>query len=158
MHHVSIRTADIHRAIAFYDALGFTVTERFTTGMTLACWLEGWNGRLELVQVPTPDPPPDPFADEGYVGYYHLSLDLHHRPRSDPPQADDTLETGLPQWLEEFQHCISTLQDRGIPLTPLKILLPPCQQMIGSQIYEVAFIADPDGLPIEVLNLLNPHT
>jgi len=36
MHHVSIRTANIHRAIAFYQLLGFTLEERFTTGYTLA--------------------------------------------------------------------------------------------------------------------------
>ncbi|MEL7009672.1 MAG: VOC family protein, partial [Cyanobacteria bacterium J06588_4] len=30
MHHASIRTADIHQAIAFYEQLGFTVKERFT--------------------------------------------------------------------------------------------------------------------------------
>ena len=154
MHHVSIRTADIHRAIAFYEALGFTVTERFTTGMTLACWLEGWNGRLELVQVPNPKPPPDPFADEGYVGYYHLSLDLRYRPQAEQPTADGIVTAGLPQWLEDFHHCISTLQDQGIPLDSPKVLLSPCQQMIGSKVYEVAFIAAPDGLPNEVLNLL----
>jgi catechol 2,3-dioxygenase-like lactoylglutathione lyase family enzyme len=34
MHHASIRTANIHRAIAFYEQLGFTVCDRFTTGYT----------------------------------------------------------------------------------------------------------------------------
>ena len=33
-HHASIRTANIHRAIAFYELLGFTFKERFTTGLT----------------------------------------------------------------------------------------------------------------------------
>lgn len=152
MHHVAIRTANIHRAIAFYEALGFTVTERFTTGMTLACWLEGWQGRLELVQVPTPAPPPDPFADEDYVGYYHLSLDLRQAP---PWDGDSTPFTQLPPWLDTFRQRITT-QAQGHPLEPLKVLLEPCQQMIGRQVYEVAFIADPDGLPIEILNPLNP--
>ncbi|MFM7427025.1 MAG: VOC family protein, partial [Elainella sp.] len=35
MHHASIRTADIHRAMAFYECLGFQVCERFTAGITL---------------------------------------------------------------------------------------------------------------------------
>lgn len=58
MHHISIRTANIHRAIAFYEILGFTVCERFTTGYTLACWMEGLNGRIELIEIPQPQPPP----------------------------------------------------------------------------------------------------
>lgn len=134
MHHVSLRTADIHRAIAFYEAIGFVMAERFTAGMTLACWLEGWGGRLELLQVPEPAPPPDPFGDEHYVGYYHLSLDLATSP--DRP-AD------LPTWLD-------TMRDRLAP-NPMPVLLAPCQQMIGDRVYEVAFIADPDGMPIELL-------
>ncbi|MEL6334988.1 MAG: VOC family protein, partial [Cyanobacteria bacterium J06626_26] len=76
MHHASIRTADIHRAIAFYEQLGFRVCERFTTGYTLACWMEGLGGRIELIQIPQPKPPADAFNDEHYVGYYHLSFDL----------------------------------------------------------------------------------
>ena len=76
MHHASIRTANIHLAIAFYEQLGFTVGERFTTGYTLACWLEGLNTRIELIQIPQPKPAPDAFDDEHYVGYYHLAFDL----------------------------------------------------------------------------------
>ncbi|MEO0949403.1 MAG: VOC family protein, partial [Cyanobacteria bacterium J06641_5] len=69
MHHVSIRTANIHRAIAFYELLDFTVSERFTTGTTLACWLESpaLGARLELLQIPEPHPAPDCFGDEHYV-------------------------------------------------------------------------------------------
>ena len=33
MHHASIRTANIHRAIAFYEQLGFSVSDRFTAGL-----------------------------------------------------------------------------------------------------------------------------
>ena len=79
MHHASIRTANIHQAIAFYELLGFTVKERFTTGYTLACWMEGLGGRIELIQIPEPKPAPDAFGDEHYVGYYHLSFDLSDR-------------------------------------------------------------------------------
>ncbi|TAD79226.1 MAG: VOC family protein [Oscillatoriales cyanobacterium] len=141
MHHVSLRTADIHRAIAFYEALGFAITERFTAGITLACWLEGWQGRIELLQVPEPKPAPDPFGDEHYVGYYHLSLDLARSP-DQPTEATEPRLT-IPTWL-------SLLGDRLAP-QPLKVLLRPQQQMIGRGIYEVVFIADPDGMPIEIL-------
>ena len=134
MHHASIRTADIHRAIAFYERLGFTVQERFTTGYTLACWMEGLDGRIELMQIPEPKPAPDAFNDEHYVGYYHLSFDLSRK------------VSDLPSWLEQLQASFATSPDQ-----PLKVLLEPTQQMIGDRVYEVAFIADTDGLPLEFI-------
>ena len=136
MHHASIRTADIHRAIAFYGLLGFKVSERFTAGITLACWMEGLDGRIELMQVPEPKPAADAFSDEHYTGYYHLSFDLTRTTES------------LPIWLEQLR------QDAVSQDMALTVLLEPQQQMIGSSVYEVAFIADTDGLPLEFLRRL----
>ena len=124
-HHTSIRTADIFQAIAFYEALGFEVTERFTAGITLACWMRGAGTNIELMQVPEPKNISDPFGDEYYVGYYHLSFYVEN--------------------LEAF------LQDLVNKLGKVKLLLPPREQTIGDRIYQVAFIADPDGLPIELM-------
>ncbi|BAY25835.1 hypothetical protein NIES2100_56430 [Calothrix sp. NIES-2100] len=137
MHHASIRTANIHQAIAFYEQLGFTVCERFTTGYTLACWMEGLGGRIELIQIPEPKPAPDAFADEHYVGYYHLSFDLTE------------ITPDLPSWLTSLQQRLAIAD-----LQPLKVLLEPTQQQIGDRIFEVAFIADADGLPLEFLRIL----
>jgi catechol 2,3-dioxygenase-like lactoylglutathione lyase family enzyme len=138
MHHVSIRTADIMKAIAFYELLGFTVKERFTTGYTLACWLEGLGGRIELIQIPEPSPPPDAFNDEHYVGYYHISFEI----------SDYT--NNLASWLDELKIKFNQAsQENPQQISPLKILLQPQQQMIGDNVYEVAFIADSDGLPLE---------
>jgi catechol 2,3-dioxygenase-like lactoylglutathione lyase family enzyme len=137
MHHASIRTANIHQAIAFYEQLGFTVCERFTTGYTLACWMEGLGGRIELIQIPEPKPAPDAFADEHYVGYYHLSFDLTE------------ITPDLPSWLNILQQRLVTAD-----LQPLKVLLEPTQQQIGDRIFEVAFIADTDGLPLEFIRIL----
>ncbi len=143
MHHASIRTANIHRAIAFYEQLGFTVCERFTTGYTLACWMEGLGGRIELIQIPEPKPAPDAFADEHYVGYYHLSFDLTN------------ITTDLPSWLTDLKENFTlAAQNQPEHLQPLKILLEPMQQQIGDRIYEVAFIADADGLPLEFIRVL----
>jgi catechol 2,3-dioxygenase-like lactoylglutathione lyase family enzyme len=136
MHHASIRTADIHRAIVFYECLGFVVTERFTTGYTLACWLEGLGGRIELIQIPEPHPAPDAFGNEHYVGYYHLSFDLTHATKD------------LPTWLAYLSAKLEQINQ------PLTILLEPTQQMIGDRVYEVAFIADGDGLPLEFIRVL----
>ncbi|MGI8500827.1 MAG: VOC family protein [Hassallia sp.] len=144
MHHASIRTANIHRAIAFYEHLGFTVCERFTTGYTLACWMEGLGGRIELIQIPEPKPAPDAFADEHYVGYYHLSFDLTQ------------ITTDLPSWLTNLKERMAIAsQSQGEQSQPLVVLLEPTQQQIGSRIYEVAFIADTDGLPLEFLRILS---
>ena len=143
MHHASIRTADILRAIAFYEILGFTVTERFTTGYTLACWLEGLGGRIELMQIPEPKPAPDAFGDEHYVGYYHLSFDLSE------------IGQDLPTWLNNLQaRFTEAVETNPETYQPLKILLAPTQQMIGEKVYEVTFIADSDGLPLEFIRLL----
>ncbi|MDZ8081961.1 MAG: VOC family protein [Nostoc sp. SerVER01] len=138
MHHASIRTANIHRAIAFYEHLGFTISERFTTGYTLACWMEGLGSRIELIQIPEPKPAPDAFADEHYVGYYHLSFDLTE------------IAADLPSWLTKLQERVSKTEE----LQPLKVLLEPTQQQIGDRIYEVAFIADADDLPLEFIRVL----
>ncbi len=138
MHHASIRTANIHRAMAFYQQLGFQVSEQFTAGITLACWMEGLGGRIELLQVPEPRPAADAFTDEHYTGYYHLSFDL----------SDQVAD--LPDWLAQLS---AQFQQAG---EPLKVLLEPTQQMIGSSVYEVAFIADIDGLPLEFLRMLGP--
>ncbi|MBD2578025.1 VOC family protein [Oscillatoria sp. FACHB-1406] len=143
-HHASIRTADIHRAIAFYEQLGFTVCDRFTTGYTLACWMEGLNGRIELIQIPEPAPAPDAFNDEHYVGFYHLSFDL----------TDSCPD--LSSWLQDLQvRILQVSQTEASALQPLKILLAPQQQAIGDRVYEVTFIADADGLPLEFIRQLN---
>ncbi|MCU0567955.1 MAG: VOC family protein [Oculatellaceae cyanobacterium Prado106] len=141
MHHASIRTADIHRAITFYEQLGFQVCERFTAGITLACWMEGLNGRIELVQVPEPKPAADAFHDESYTGYYHLSFDL------------TPVITDLPAWLAQLRQTFDQAVDAGLVTAPLRVLLEPMQQMIGDRIYEVTFIADADGLPLEFIRM-----
>ncbi|XGV96236.1 MAG: VOC family protein [Leptolyngbya sp. BL-A-14] len=143
MHHASIRTANIFRAIAFYEQLGFQVQERFTTGYTLACWMEGLGGRLELIQIPEPKPATDAFGDEHYVGYYHLSFDL-------TAVTDD-----LTHWLTALRDRITqAAQAQPDQVQPLTVLLEPEQQMIGDRVYEVAFIADSDGLPLEFLRVM----
>jgi catechol 2,3-dioxygenase-like lactoylglutathione lyase family enzyme len=138
MHHASIRTANIHQALAFYEVLGFSVQERFTTGYTLACWLTGLGGRIELIQIPEPKPASDAFGDEHYVGYYHLSFDL-------TPITPD-----LSTWLADLK---TKIRDRFKENFSLKILLEPTQQIIGDRTYEVAFIADTDNLPLEFIRI-----
>lgn len=136
LHHVSIRTAQIHQALAFYQLLGFEVEVRFTTGETLACWMTGLGTRIELIQIPKPAPPPDAFFDPHYVGYYHLSFDL-----TDHLEPGQTLEI----WLADLE---AKVKGQGLAW---KMLLPVTEQRIGDQVYGVAFIQDRDGLPLEFL-------
>ncbi|ASC73171.1 hypothetical protein XM38_041330 [Halomicronema hongdechloris C2206] len=133
MHHASIRTADIHRAIAFLRAPRLyragTLYRRHYPSL-----LAGRaGGRIELMQVPQPRPAADAFADEHYTGYYHLSFDLTDRVAS------------LSEWLSQLQHQFDQASQ------PLIVLLSPQQQMIGATVYEVMFLADADGLPLEFL-------
>ncbi len=83
---------------------------------------------LELIQVPQPSPPLDSFGDENYVGYYHLSF-----------VVDDL---------------ILTLQNLASAWGKIQLLLPPRQQTIGETSYLVTFLSDPDGQPIELLQVL----
>ena len=115
LHHASIRTADIHRAIAFYEQLGFTVKERFTTGYTLACWMTGLGGRIELIQIPEPQPAADAFNDEHYVGYYHLSFDL------------TDLTSDLASWLNKLKQNTTASPEAE------SIRLPPHQNFIRTR-------------------------
>ncbi len=153
MHHASIRTADIHRAIAFYRQLGFEIETQFATGYTLACWMVGQpgriEGRIELIQIPQPAPTADAFGDEHYTGYYHLSFDLTN------------IAPSLTVWLTDLRETFAVLgkpetgTDPGaesmLTASTLKVLLEPEQQMIGDRVFEVMFLADSDGLPLEFI-------
>jgi catechol 2,3-dioxygenase-like lactoylglutathione lyase family enzyme len=148
---MSIRTSDIHRAIAFYETLGFAVQQRFTTGYTLACWMMGAAGRLELIEIPQPKPAPDAFGDEHYVGYYHLSFDLTEDLEGRTLGADSGCKAklSLEDWLNKWRE---TLLEKSLPFC---VLLLPQVQTIGELTYRVTFAADPDGLPLEFLHCIN---
>ena len=100
--------------------------------------MEGLGGRIELMQVPEPRPALDAFADEHYTGYYHLSFDLSYQVES------------LPVWLAKLRQ---TMEGSG---GSLSVLLEPQQQQIGDELYEVAFLADTDGLPLEFIRQIGP--
>jgi hypothetical protein len=77
------------------------------------------------MQIPKPHPAPDCFFDEHYTGYYHLSFTI------------DNLEGTLRTLMEKLGR--------------VKLLLSPQEQTIGAITYKTAFIADIDGLPIELI-------
>ncbi|MGL5032993.1 MAG: VOC family protein, partial [Microcystaceae cyanobacterium] len=58
----------------------------------------------------------------------------------------------LSQWLTHLQNCFLEANTNNPNLDlPLKVLLEPCQQVIGDRVYEVLFLADTDGLPLEFI-------
>ena len=71
-------------------------------------------------------------------------------------QLESRVETGhavecagerFADWLRDFA---ATLQAAG--QSAPTILLAPAQQVIGATVYEVMFVADPDGLPLELIH------
>lgn len=106
--------------------------------------MEGLGGRIELIQIPQPRPAADAFGDEHYVGYYHLSFDLTE------------IASELPAWLTALKQRFALAQkNQPEEYQPLNVLVEPMQQQIGDRVYEVAFIADADGLPLEFIRLLS---
>jgi hypothetical protein len=61
----------------------------------------------------------------------------------------------LPSWLTALKERFTEAQKhQPEQYQSLKVLLEPTQQQIGDLIYEVTFIADTDGLPLEFIRLL----
>ncbi len=58
--------------------------------------------------------------------------------------------TWLPGW-SHSKTVTTAAQAQPDQFQPLTVLLEPEQQMIGDRVYEVAFIADTDGLPLEFI-------
>jgi hypothetical protein len=114
---------------------------------------DGLTGRIELIEIPEPKPAPDAFHDEHYVGYYHLSFDLTDRVAS-LPEWLDALRSRFGRSVLSDVSKVSDWSDRDQSEPTLTVLLEPQQQQIGSGIYEVAFIADADGLPLELIRRL----
>ena len=106
--------------------------------------MTGLDGRIELIQIPEPKPAADAFHDEHYVGYYHLSFDLTE------------ITPDLTSWIDQLEQNINNIRASDPDkIASLKVLLKPEQQMISDRIYEVAFIADTDGLPLEFIRVLD---
>ena len=83
-------------------------------------------GRIELIQMLEPKPAPEIWLDEHYTGYYHLSL-----------------------LVQNVEESLKILKSYEIP-----ILMETIEQQIGSERYRVAFVLDPDRLPIELIEKL----
>jgi catechol 2,3-dioxygenase-like lactoylglutathione lyase family enzyme len=168
LHHTALKTRNITRAVQFYSLLGYSVTTKFRAGPARAAWLEldrdplsSHNGthraisaatthaRLELIEVPsyvlnerpnTQHRALDLMQRQDFLGYNHVALDVTR-------QIQYTTLPDLSSW-------IARLNETSIERfrKSLRVALEPQQQIIGTGVYELAFLFDTDGCLVELLH------
>jgi len=152
-HHTAIKTRNITLAIQFYSLLGFEPSEKFRTGPAKAAWLEQRSssgyGRLELIEVP-------PYLLNEPEGMKRQAIDLAKRQDllGQNHLALDVTKSIQNKGLECLSEWIDVLNQRSVETfgKTLRVAVEPMQQMIGSGVYELAFLYDADGALIELLH------
>jgi catechol 2,3-dioxygenase-like lactoylglutathione lyase family enzyme len=159
IHHAALKTRNITTAIQFYTLLGFSVSCKFRAGPARAAWLEfplqepnysnHHTCRLEIIEVPsymlneqegTRKRAIDLMERQDFLGHNHLALDVTN-------QIENWNATrSLQVWMDD-------LNDKSMEVSgkKLRIALAPRQQLIGSAVYELAFLYDADGSLVELL-------
>jgi len=175
LHHTAIRTRDINTAIKFYSLFGFTTESKFRAGPCRAAWIINTNNddckkggdddesrkgqnsvacRLELIEVPAyilqekeseKKRSIDLLSNESMLGLNHYALDVTAYIES--LEKDEYF--GLDQFLDHVNN--KSLEKFG---KTLRIALKPRQKVIGSQVYELAFLYDADGTLFEVVRYI----
>jgi catechol 2,3-dioxygenase-like lactoylglutathione lyase family enzyme len=152
VHHTAIKTRNITMAIQFYTLFGFEPTKKFRAGPARAAWLEhngAANSRLELIEVPSYmlDEPEgmkrralDVTERQNLLGYNHLALEVSASIRQKG-------FSNLTEWLDSLNE--KSMEMFG---KTLRVALQPQQQLIGSSVYELAFLYDADGALVELLH------
>jgi len=177
-HHVAIRTRNIENAIKFYSLFGFKVETKFRAASARAAWLsnamlpngnkndeqsndEGLKGqsyntasRLEIIEIPphvlnekegTIKRAIDLLQNEAILGLNHYALDVTPYIRH---LAKDEYY-GLDQFLLQINQ--ESLDMFG---KTLRVAMQPKQQVIGSQVFELAFVYDADGVVMELMRYI----
>jgi catechol 2,3-dioxygenase-like lactoylglutathione lyase family enzyme len=142
MHHVAIYTRNISVSTTFYSLLGFDEVVRFRAGPARAVWLQQEDSRLELLEIPShlaPTTTPPLPLDTNRVGYHHVALNVTAQVRA----LDDNLQSYL-------DHLNATSRQRFNKT--IRLAVPPRQQIIGGQVYELAFVYDPNDCLVELLH------
>jgi catechol 2,3-dioxygenase-like lactoylglutathione lyase family enzyme len=181
-HHSAVKTRDIEVAIKFYSLLGFRVEAKFRAGPARAAFLtnvpladkenEGRVGaptqtRIELLEVPaymlqeaegTRKRAIDLAKHETLLGLNHLALDVtecirQRRIEEDmvvPPEEVSGAQCslyGLQSWIDDLNSMSIATFGKN-----LRIAVSPDKQIIGSTVYEYAFLYDADGSLIELVS------
>lgn len=174
-HHTALWVQNITTSMAFYSLLGFSEERRFKAGPARAVWLRtqpplelddlpapalAAAHYLELIEVPSHvASKPVNMAEltggsEGggggggaggggresvLRGMNHLALDVTENCRASGG--------GLPAFLRRLNTRSETTFDRSV-----RLVVEPHQRIIGQEVFEVGFIADPDGVLLELLS------
>jgi catechol 2,3-dioxygenase-like lactoylglutathione lyase family enzyme len=165
IHHTAIKTRNITTAIQFYFLLGFSLSCKFRSGPARAAWLElhpsnsttlsnhNHNScRLEIIEVPlymlneqegTQKRAIDLMERQDFLGHNHLALDVTNQINDDCNETQRSLQA----WMD-------VLNERSVKAfgKKLRIALAPRQQLIGNDVYELAFVYDADGSLVELLH------
>jgi catechol 2,3-dioxygenase-like lactoylglutathione lyase family enzyme len=181
-HHVALRVRDIELSIKFYSLLGFAVETKFRAGPAKAAWLkqqqqqqkeshDGTGMRIELIEIPKhmlQEPEgkraraPHGFQNEVLLGFNHMALDVTQIVRAmnttdiigagtnegEEPQPSCGCDTfGLSNYMEVLNQ--TSLDEFN---KSLRVAMEPKQIIVGQDVYEMAFIYEPDGALIELLS------
>lgn len=151
-HHMAVKTRNITVAIQFYSLLGFQVSSKFRAGPARAAWLtqpESPSSRLELIEVPSyllnePDGMKRRAMNfmerQELLGWNHLALDV-----TESLQSKGFSQ--LSEWMQDLNATSIERFDKG-----LRVALEPRQQIIGNEVYELAFLFDADGALVEFVH------
>jgi catechol 2,3-dioxygenase-like lactoylglutathione lyase family enzyme len=153
LHHTAIKTRNITMAISFYSLFGYEVECRFRAGPARAVWLrlpEG--GRLELIEVPSymlqQPRAPNLLVRPDILGYNHMAIDVSAQIQKESETDQHTNATSLTSWIQGLNQTSIALFNKTLRTA----VYPPQQQIIGSNVYEIAFLYDADGCLIELLH------
>jgi catechol 2,3-dioxygenase-like lactoylglutathione lyase family enzyme len=152
VHHMAIKTRDIEMAIKFYSLLDFEVETKFLAGNVRAAWLQQEANknsvRLELIEIPShmlnePDGKRRRAVDlvqrPELLGLNHYAIDVTNSMKRKNMRT-------MEQWVEHLNK--KSKEKFG---KTLRVAVEPFEQMIGQNLYQLAFIYDADGALIELI-------
>jgi catechol 2,3-dioxygenase-like lactoylglutathione lyase family enzyme len=147
-HHTALKVYNISRSIAFYSLFGWEEEARFRAGPARAVWLKFpdqgcTNHRLELIEVPLALDPALKARDLSaasaiaVTGLNHFTLDVTAAARN---------FGGMRAYLRQLNARSETWFNKSI-----RLVVDPYQQIIAQDVYEMAFVSDPDGVLVELI-------
>lgn len=171
-HHYAIKTKNIFNALKFYSLLGMEEKVRFKTGAARAAWIEGVGVRLELIEVPEFMAPEGRAADlsadanVAVLGLNHAALDVTAAARAcllreqrEGEKEEDRNENGAAVSRKRgeagaeiwaFLRALNAKSEAAFQKS-VRLAIRPYRQMIMNEVFDIAFISDPDGTLIELL-------